>query len=261
MLLSQYNSYHHHVFFTSANSVTSWIYGGVYNVTSYFDLRDINSDLQMRNALLESEVVALKNQLNEAKLKGHYSDSIVFNGNVNGEFKFVMADVINNSISRKFNYITINKGSEDGIEPEMGIVDQNGIVGIVNVVGKHSSRAISMLNGNFKLSCKIKNTDFFGSLVWNGNDPTIAYLVELPHHAVYAKGDTIVTSGFSSTFPQGLIVGTIIGNKKNSKEDLNSLSIKLSTDFSQLSTVRVLKNKNFDEISKLEETDKEDEEE
>ena len=110
------------------------------------------------------------------------------------------------------NYITINKGSEDGIEPEMGIVDQNGIVGIVNVVGKHSSRAISMLNGNFKLSCKIKNTDFFGSLVWNGNDPTIAYLVELPHHAVYAKGDTILLSTnqvfeeLGAKLPQGLLL-------------------------------------------------------
>ena len=257
-LLSQHNSYQHHVFFTSANSFVAWVYGGVNSVTSYFHLKGINEDLQERNALLEMELVALRQQMSEYQLQLHASDSVNVCGDVQSDFSFVMARVINNSISRKDNYITINKGSADGIEPEMGIVDKNGVIGIVNVVGKHASRAISMLNSKFKLSCKLKDTDYFGSLTWRDGDPSIAYLEELPRHAKFAKGDTIVTSGYSSTFPPGLIVGTVIGRNEKSKDDLYSLKIQLTTNFSELSTVRVLKNHNRREIVAIEQDTAED---
>ncbi|MDD2961321.1 MAG: rod shape-determining protein MreC [Muribaculaceae bacterium] len=249
-LLFQNNSYQHHVYLTSANSVTSFIYRGVSNITSYFHLKDINNDLQSRNALLEMEIVNLKSEIKEYQLNTSIDSSTIQPALAGFEFK--MAEVINNSISKPYNYITINKGSIDGIEPEMGIVDQNGVIGVVNVVGKHSSRAISLLNPNFRLSCKVKNKDFFGSLVWDGYDPNIASLEEMPRHIKFKKGDTIVTSGYSAVFPPDLIVGTIIGSKKGNNDNFIALDIKLSTDFTQLSTVRVLKNKDKEELDIIE---------
>ena len=136
--------------------------------------------------------------------------------------------------------------------PEMGVVDQNGVIGIVNVVSEHYARVISLLNPNFRLSCKVKNQDCFGSLIWGGADPTEALLEEMPRHIEFIPGDTIVTSGFSAVFPEGLIVGTIIDSEKDYNDNFLSLKIKLSSDFTQLSTVRVLKNINKNEIDSME---------
>lgn len=172
ILLFQSNSYQHHVYLTSANYIASNIYDVTSNVTSYFHLKDINEDLQNRNAYLENEIIELKKQLREDVLQ-KMQDSIQ-----NPDFEYIMAEVINNSISKPFNYFTINKGKKDGIESEMGVVDQNGIVGIVNVVGENASRCISVLNPNFRISCKIKGFDYFGSLTWDGNDPEYAILEE-----------------------------------------------------------------------------------
>lgn len=218
------------------------------NVTSYFDLRDINEDLQERNALLEMEVINLRNQVNDLRL--HADDSVSIPANLN-QYEFIVARVICNSITSANNYITINRGSKDGIRPEMGIVNQNGIVGTVDVVGAHASRVISLLNNNFRLSCKVKGSDSFGSLVWDGKSPYYAMLEEMPRHVKYHRGDTIVTSGYSSVFPEGIIVGTIENDKKEVADNFISLRIKLTTDFTQLSTVRAIKSNIKDELDAL----------
>lgn len=257
-LLFQFNSYQHHVYLTSANKVSAWIYGGVSNITSYFHLRDINEDLQSRNSLLEMEVVNLKNAVRSYQTEVAAKINPADSANIMNHYQYIGAYVINNSITMPYNYITINKGSLDGVKPEMGIVDQNGVVGIVNVVGEHSARAISLLNPNFRLSCKVKGSDCFGSLVWNGKSPNTASLEEMPRHVKFVKGDTIITSGYSSVFPEGLIVGTIEGALKSSNDNFYTLKIHLSTDFTQLSTVRVIKNNQVTELKKLEEEDQDE---
>lgn len=236
------------MFLTSANAISASVYNGMSNVTSYFDLRDINEDLQERNALLEMEVISLRNQVNDLRL--HTEDSIGIPANMN-QYEFIVARVISNSITSANNYITINRGSQDGIRPEMGIVNQNGIVGTVDVVGKHASRVISLLNNNFRLSCKVKGSDSFGSLVWDGKSPYYAVLEEMPRHVKYHRGDTIITSGYSSVFPEGIIVGTIESDKKEVADNFISLRIKLTTDFTQLSTVRAIKSNIKDELDAL----------
>ena len=166
-------------------------------------------------------------------------------------YRFIIAHVINNSVARPRNYITIEKGS-DGVMPEMGVVDQNGVVGIVNVVGPHTSRVISLLNPDLRLSCKVKGSDAFGSLVWNGKSPDEALLEELPRHVPFNIGDTIVTSGYSVVFPEGIPVGTIITQTKDEDDNFYTLQIKLLTDFTTLSTVRVIENAFRDEINRIE---------
>lgn len=253
MLLFQGNPYQHHVMLTSANAATAKVYEASHNVTSYFNLRETNEDLNRRNASLEKEVINLREKLQRYS-EAEYSDTLVAGRGVD-HFDFIVAHVINNSISRPYNYLTLDKGSEDGVKPELGVIDQNGVVGIVSATGPHNSRVISLLNPNLRLSCKIKNSEHFGSLVWGGGDPTTALLEELPRHTVYAPGDTIVTSGYSAVFPPGLPVGVIIDDGTSHNENFFTLRIRLFADFTSLSNVQIVMNNFGEEIAAVEQSD------
>lgn len=249
-LLFTRNPYQHHVYLTSANAVASGIYEVTGNVTSYVGLRDINDDLQRRNAALEAEVVMLRTQ-NKHLRQDILQDSLRSLDSV-GRFEFVIASVINNSVIRPYNYITIDKGAADGLAPEMGVMDQNGVVGVTNVVGKHHSRIISLLNPNFRLSCKLRGNSAFGSLVWDGRNPSEALLEELPKQVRFHKGDTIITSGYSAMFPEGIPVGTVIGSTRGEDDNFHTLRIRLLTDFTTLSTVKVISNRDIVDIKEVE---------
>lgn len=237
-LLFTKNPYQHHVYLTSAGTLGKAVYGAANTVTSYFYLREINEDLQLRNATLEVEILKLKDQIAQYKLQ-EYSETMRIDTALS-RYSFALAHVINNSINRPNNYITIDKGSLDGIEPEMGVVDQNGVVGIVNVVGSHSARIISLLNPYLRISCKIKGQDVVGSLVWDGKNPSEAVLEELPRHAEFNLGDTVITSGYSTVFPEGVPVGIVVEHIAEHEENFRTLRVRLNTDFSTLSTVRVV---------------------
>ena len=249
-LLFQKNPYQHHVCLTSAGTVASGIYDVTSNITGYINLRDINEDLQRRNAALESEVIALRHQ---ARLlcQNIMQDSLKRVDSLS-RFDFVIASVINNSVIRPYNFITINKGSADGIAPEMGVMDQNGVVGVTNVVSAHHARIISLLNPNFRLSCKLRGNDAFGSLVWDGKSPSEAILEELPKQVKFKTGDTIITSGYSAMFPEGIPVGVILGSTRGEDDNFHTLRIQLLTDFTTLSTVKVISNRDIVEISQVE---------
>ncbi|MDE6090093.1 MAG: rod shape-determining protein MreC [Duncaniella sp.] len=249
-LLFSRNPFQHHIYLSSANVVTSGLYRMTNNVTSYFSLRDINEDLQRSISELELENYRLKSAILDRDLK-LYADTMTVDS-VLSRYHFIIAHVINNSINHSHNYITIEKGRLDGIEPEMGVMDQNGIVGIVNVVGDHTARLISVLNPYLRLSCKVKGEEQVGSLVWDGRDPGEAILEELPKHAKFVKGDTVITSGYSSVFPEGVPVGTIISGSRDREDNFYTLRIKLFTDFSTLSTVRVIRDNMKDELTVVE---------
>lgn len=251
ILLFRGNPYHQHVYLSSANAVTSGVYAFTNNVTSYFGLRDINEDLNRRNADLQLEVIALQEELKRAQESAGIDTSQLATPMLR-HFDLKVAHVINNSIARPYNYITINKGSLDGIAPEMGVIDQNGVVGVVNVVGEHTSRVISLLNPHFRLSCKVKGSDGFGSLVWDGIDPGVAILEELPRHTVFNPGDTVITSGYSAVFPEGIPVGTVLPDDNQHNENFFSLRIRLLADFSTLSNVQVVVNNMKDELMQVE---------
>lgn len=248
LLLVTGNNYQRSVYLTSANIVTGTIYEGASQVTGYFHLKSINKDLQANNALLQNEVLNLKNQLAQYRVLA--SDSIL-PITYPDRFGYVAAAVINNNTSHPKNFFTINKGSKDGIKSGMGVVDHNGIAGIVNVTGPHMSRVISLLNEAQHFSVKLKDTEFVGSMCWKGGDPTIGYVEEIPRHAVFNLGDTIVTSGYSTTFPEGIPVGKVLARVKSGDDSFFTLKVKLATDFRSLSTVRVIKDIYKTEIDSL----------
>ena len=250
ILLFNSNPYQHSVYLTSANSISTGVYNAATGVTSYFNLRNINEDLQRRNSDLELELLALKQQMLQFHdmeyAQTHPVDSAL------QRYNFILAHVINNSVHRPHNYITIQKGALDGIKPDMGVVDQNGVVGKVNVVGPHSARIISLLNNNLRLSCKVKSSNTVGSLVWDGDDYRVALLEEIPRHATFNKGDTIITSGYSTSFPEGIPVGVILGEKKGHDDNFHTLMVKLFTDCSKLSTVRIIVDNMAEELKVIE---------
>ena len=250
ILLFNNNPYQQSIYLTSANSVVSSIYNKMNSITSYFYLRDINEELQQRNAELEMELLALKENL-----KLFNAESLDSLNTFKKQYDYILARVISNSISLQHNYITVNKGTDDGVVCEMGVVDQNGVVGIINVMGKKSSRIISLLNPNLRLSCKVKGSDYFGSLVWDGKSPYYAILEEMPRHVKFEEGDTIVTSGYSAVFPEGINVGVIESQLSSGGDNFYSLRVKLMSDFTQLSTVRLIKNNMKNEFDALKRMD------
>lgn len=248
ILLVDNNAYQQSVFLTSANHFTGGIYSSWSQMTGYFNLKSINSSLQAENAALQNEVLNLKNEVGE--LNAMLFDSLK-RQNIGKRFEYISAAVINNNTRHPRNFFTINKGRRDGIEPGMGVVDQNGVVGIVNVAGPNLARVISLLNETQKFSVKIKGTAFIGSMGWKGSDPSIGYVDEIPRHAVYNIGDTIVTSGFSTTFPEGIPVGVILNRVHAPDDSFFTFKIKLLPDFNTLSSVRVIKDVYKNEIDSL----------
>lgn len=239
LLLFANNSFQRSVYLTSANSLTSGVYSINSEVTGYFHLKSINESLQKNNARLENEVLNLKYQL--AELSTLLADTSAWH-KIRPRFDYVSATVINNNTRHPHNFFSINRGSLDGVQPGMGVVDQNGVVGIVNVTGPHSARIISVLNEGQHFSVRLKDSPFVGSLTWKGGDASIAYMEEVPRHAKYQIGDTIVTSGYSLTFPEGIPLGTVMGRVRASDENFFVLKIKLNSDFKSLSTIRVIKD-------------------
>ena len=238
VLLFRFNNYQQSVYFTSANVVTGKVYEVSGSVSSYFHLKSVNEDLLDRNMLLEQQIANLENALRERQV-----DSVVVNSirNLdNKDYQIFKAHVIRNSLNQADNYITLDKGSSSGIRPEMGVVDGNGVVGIVYKTSPNYSLVISVLNSKSSISCKIVGSEYFGYLKWEHGDSRYAYLKDLPRHAEFNLGDTVVTSGYSTVFPAGVMVGTV-DDMSDSNDGLSYLlKIKLATDFGKLSNVRVI---------------------
>lgn len=246
MLVSN-GRFHSSVWFTSANSVSNKIYGIGNGVYGYFNLKSINASLQQSNAQLENEVLNLRSQI--AEYRSILSDSLDLSNT--RRYDYVLCTVLNNSTRHPRNYFTIDKGELDGVKAGMGVADQNGVVGIVNVAGKKTARVISLLNTTQHISVRIKDTGTIGSLSWKVNDPKTAYMEEVPRHSKFAIGDTVVTSGFSTAFPADIPVGVIEGRIKTESDNFYVLKIRLASDFNTLSTVRVLKDSYKNELDSL----------
>lgn len=250
-LTIQSHSYHKSKIISSANFFTGGIYEKINNVDEYFGLRAQNEELAKENARLKS---LLFNQKDTTKLpqidtiKGVKKTDII------------LAKVIHNSYSIQENFITINKGAAFGIKPNMGVINSAGIIGIVDNTSKNYATIISVLNVNSKINAKIKKSNHFGSLVWNGKSTGFAQLIDVPRLAGVRKGDTIVTGGQSIIFPENIGIGTIDKVYIDNETNYYTLDIKLFNDMTNLGHVYIIKNKDAAEIQQLEnQTQKKDE--
>lgn len=250
LLLFSFNNYQHSRFFTSANAFVGKIYEATRAVTGYFDLQRQNEVLMERNIWLEQQLLLADKRLKEMEEASTTSWPAETTTTM---FQSYKAGVIKNSLNRADNYITLNQGSLAGIKPDMGVIGPNGVVGIVYKTSPHYSLVISLLSSKSNLSCKIAGNEYFGFLQWEGSDSRYAYLKDLPRHAEFAIGDTIVTSGFSTVFPQGMMVG-VIEEANDTNDGLSFLlKIKLATDFGKLRNVHVLAREGIEEQKLLEE--------
>ena len=249
-LLFQFNNYQGSAFFTSSNRVAGSVYEAANQVTGYFYLKSINDDLAQKNVELELQIERLREQL--ADLTNDTSDIERLKKESLAGYELYKAKVINNSLTFADNYITLDKGEKDGIRSEMGVVDGNGVVGIVYMTSDHYSIVIPVLNSKSSISCKIKRSDYFGFLKWEGDASQYAVVKDMPRHSLFSLGDTVVTSGHSAVFPSGIPVGTV-EDIADSHDGLSySLKVKLFTDFGKLNDVRVIAKKGQEEQGTLE---------
>ncbi len=242
-LIVRENGYQRSIYLSSANEVTGKIYSLSNTITSYIGLKTANEDLTERIAELETKIRYLEDYIWEHRDSIHPAPIHSESGN-QAAYIYLKAKVVNNSVSGMGNYITLNKGKKEGIAPDMGVISATGIVGVVSVVSDNFSVVIPVLNPKFKINCRVKSSNHFGPLTWDGDSPRYAYLEELPRHVTFNIGDTIVTSGYSLIFPEGIMVGIVSDSKKQKDDNFNSLQVELSTDFSSLNEVLVIKNKN-----------------
>lgn len=250
ILIVNYNNFQRVRFLNSSNQLSASVYEMSSNLTSYFQLKRINEELARENAELQTKL----QKLQMLDIFSHADTSVISDTT----YQFIPARIINNSVNKQHNYVTLNKGLLDGIEQDMGIIGPDGVVGVVTNVSKHYSSGPSILNRRWRVSAKIKKNNYFGSLYWNGNDPQYARLNEIPFHVELAIGDTIVTSGYSSIFPEGILIGVIDEFNHDSGANFYQINIRLSTNFKTISHVELVKNNFLEEQINLEEQNTDD---
>lgn len=240
VLLFQFNSYQGSVWFSSANAVTGKLYETSSEIESYFQLSKINSELTQRNLYLEQRLHKLEKQIGDSAADSMMEKSLLVKSLQ--PYRLIPAKVISMTAGRLDNLITINKGEVDGIKKDMGVVCGTGVVGIVYLTSKHYSIVIPILNSQSNISCVIQGRGYFGYLHWTGGDVSQAYVDDVPRHAHFRLYDNVVTSGYSSVFPAGIIVGKILHVYNSADQMSYRLRVKLSTDFGKLRDVCVVDN-------------------
>lgn len=242
----QSHSYHKSKFISSANFVTGGIYNKMNNLKEFYLLKE-------ENLRLSEENVQLKNLLSQQKkIIPQIQTKIIDTINFNQKYSYTSAKVINNHFRKNNNYLTINKGSSDYIKTDLGVINSLGIIGITKNVSNKYTTVLSILNVNSRINVKLLNSNHFGSLSWNNKDYNTVQLIDLPIQSNIQIGDTIITGGRSTIFPEGIPVGTIkdFKTKNNNYEYIN---ITLFNDMSSIGFVEVITNFDKGEIKELEE--------
>lgn len=228
----------------SANALTGGLYSKVSDMSDYFSLKATNTQLIEENTLL-------RNFLNQKTNTSFTVDSIVIDTvKYYQKYTYTSAKIINNSYSKAFNFLTINKGTIAGLSKEMAVVNGKGIIGFTDNLSPNYGRIQSILNKNTKINARLKN-GYFGTLQWNGLDYNTVQLIDIPRQAPVKIGDTIETGGKSAIFPEGILIGKVIEINNDNAVD-NIINVKLFNDMSVIGPVFVIKNLQKVEIKRLE---------
>jgi rod shape-determining protein MreC len=238
-------NFHKSKFVNSANTITGGFYSKASNLSEYFSLKS-------ENKILAEENTRLKNLLERNNSQVFSKDSTVIDTlKLIQEYTFTNAKIIKNSYASQFNFLTINKGKNQGIEKEMAVINSKGIIGITDDANGGFTTVQSILNRNSKINARLKNTNYFGSLGWNGENYNIVQLSDIPRQAPLKIGDTIETGGMSTIFPEGILIGIISKINSGNSAD-NKVDVTLFNDMSNLGYVNVVKNLDKKEIQSLE---------
>jgi rod shape-determining protein MreC len=249
VLLFQYNSYQSSVWFSSASWATGKVYEWTSWMESFFSLTKVNEDLSLRNFYLERQVTQLRRLYSEAT--DSMSDAERQRLEMLSQYQLIPAKVVTNEMHRRNNLITIDKGEKDGVKPGMGVACGKGVVGVVYLTSSYYSVVIPVLNDNSRISCAIRGRGYFGVLRWDGRDAGVAYVEDIPRHARFKRGEWVETNGYSSIFPEGVLIGKI-QKVYNSRDGLSyRLQVRLSTDFGTLRDVVVISDKTIAERMRL----------
>lgn len=237
------HSYHKSIFINSANQVTGSVLERINNFESYLDLNENNQLLLEENSKLKNELALLKAQIGTSLDSGYLK--------FDQKYKYIPAVVIRNEFTKLNNYLTLDKGTLDSVKIDLGVINEKGIIGVVNNTSKNYATVISILNQKSKINVKLKKTDYFGSLVWDGNHYNILQLIDLPRQAIIHVGDTVITGGQSTIFPLGVPVGRIQYIKTNNNY-YTKIDIKLFNDMSNIGHVYLIINKDSSQVKTLE---------
>lgn len=249
-LTIQSHSYHKSKFINSANFITGGIYEGASGISDYFNLRSQNDILLEENNQLRSQLL---NQNEAIATNSSFIDTMSYQG----QYRVQSAKVINNNYSASKNYITLNKGEKDSIKEDLAVITSKGIVGIIDNTSNGYSRVLSILNTKSSINAQLKSTNHIGSLEWDARSSEMVQLSDISKFAPVKEGDTIVTGGQSSIFPQGILIGTIDSFVLDISGDTYTVQVKLFNDMTNLGHVYIIENLDRKEIQQLEQTDDE----
>ncbi|MBP2832576.1 rod shape-determining protein MreC [Aquimarina sp. U1-2] len=242
----QSHSYHRSKFVSSTNFFSGGVYEWQHAISDYFNLKGENERLLEENERLYNIIGAI----NVDSIATMLADTTA-----SKPFIYSKARVIKNDYSKVDNYILINKGEKDSVFPDMGVITDKGIVGIIENTSENYSRVISILNSNSRINAGLKNSNQYGSLIWNGEDPNIVQLETVPRQAILKEGDTIITHGRSTIFPRGIGIGTIQKYTLDQNKSYYLIDVKLFNDMTNIGFVYTIKNTNAEEIKSLENLD------
>jgi rod shape-determining protein MreC len=234
-LIYSNNRFHQANFINSSNQIVGQLFTWKSNITEYIELQRVNDVLSLENQELRNQTPNSFVSVND--------QFVMINDTLRErKFRYKSAQIVNSSINKQLNYITLNKGEREGLKPEMGVIGSDGLVGVVKDVSNHFSTVIPIINKKFIASAELKDSGHFGLLKWDGKDYQFANLIDVPRHVKVTVGDTIITRGASAIYPKGVHIGVVSEVKENEGSNFHDIQVELGVDFNKLRYVDVIEN-------------------
>ncbi|NLP57336.1 rod shape-determining protein MreC [Lutibacter sp. B1] len=231
----QHHSFHKSKFVNSANFLSGGIYKKVNSINEFFNLKT-------ENQILSEENTRLKNLLEKKKINlSSENITVIDTSQYFQKYEYISAKIINNNFTKRNNFLTINKGSKHGLVPDLGVINSKGVIGITKNTSPNYATVLSILNSSSKLNVRLKNSNHYGTLIWNGKDYNITQIADIPRQAIIKIGDTIITGGRSAVFPEGINIG-VIKDFKFENSQYQEINVLLFNDMSSIGHVQIIKN-------------------
>ena len=236
ILIVTTHGYQQSAMWSSANNIVAGIQAINTTISDYFHLRSENEQLAEENAMLKTQLIE---QANKMEYTTERDSQYVYS---HLDMEYIPAKVIGMSTNKQHNYLTINKGMRDGIAEDMGVVCQDGVVGIVSAVGEKYALVVPLIHTQMNVSCELKKNHYAGGTQWNGRDYRYVQLTDISRHIAVNTGDTVVTSGLTPVFPEGIMIGVVSNTELSDGDNYHRTTLLLNTDYKALKYVQVIRN-------------------